>query len=204
MKYEFKEGDKVRLSGEWANCSSSELTGAVEYIDDKRIKVDINYRGVTMPLFLDKYGIADDGLLAIEKIEDKRKFDPSKKYGLRNGCEYVNYSCDNGGTYPIHGKYYEPCNKIWIAIEHTNDLFNHENRFGSDRDLVEINPYADFKIDDKVLVWDRDGERKKPRYFAGVDAEGNPTTFAGGRTSYTCDDFDQENVSWDHCEKAES
>ncbi len=46
-------------------------------------------------------------------------------------------------------------------------------------DLIEIRPYDDLKIDDKVWAWGR------PEHFAGVDARGFPTIWGGGKTSHT-------------------
>jgi hypothetical protein len=51
-------------------------------------------------------------------------------------------------------------------------------------DLIEISPYEDFKIDDKVLVWDDENDKVKA-YFAGVNKDGHPMTWDGRRTSFT-------------------
>ena len=66
-------------------------------------------------------------------------------------------------------------------------------------DLVEVSPYEDFKIDDKVLVKSHHAYEWKKRYFAGVDEDtGQPLTFADGLTSW----ITNEVISWDECVKA--
>ena len=61
--------------------------------------------------------------------------------------------------------------------------------------------YKDFKIDDKVIVWDNDmPESKNYRYFSHVD-ERTVYTFAHGATSWSSQgDMPEE---WDNCIKAE-
>lgn len=69
-------------------------------------------------------------------------------------------------------------------------------------DLIAVTPYDDFKIDDKVLVWDSlNYDNKKKRHFAGVDKDGKPMTFPIGTTSFTYDN--EPLITWDFCEKWE-
>lgn len=74
----------------------------------------------------------------------------------------------------------------------------------SDFDLVEVTPYDDFKIDDKVLV-SNDGEHWLPRHFAGTDSYERPTAFLFGTTSFTVDtELDSEKTcSYNYCKKYE-
>ncbi|MFT5451715.1 MAG: hypothetical protein ACI9N9_001201 [Enterobacterales bacterium] len=68
-----------------------------------------------------------------------------------------------------------------------------------DLDLIPYEPYADFKIDDKVYVKDAEHDKNPmPGHFAGLNENGQPTTFLGGCTSFTCSDIN----SWNFCEKA--
>jgi hypothetical protein len=68
-------------------------------------------------------------------------------------------------------------------------------------DLIPYKPYADFKIDDKVNVTDfKDGDPIQA-HWSGLDEDGKPTTFAGGKTSFTSSEDDQLYV-WNFCEKA--
>jgi len=51
-------------------------------------------------------------------------------------------------------------------------------------DLIEVSPYADFKIDDKVVnIVSKCGLNYA--HFAGLDDTGNPLVFAHGCTSHT-------------------
>ena len=65
-------------------------------------------------------------------------------------------------------------------------------------DLVEVQPYEDFNIDDKVLVKLSDENEWKKRYFAGVDYHGRPLTFVDGKTSWN----GNETTFWEECIKA--
>jgi hypothetical protein len=57
-------------------------------------------------------------------------------------------------------------------------------------DLVEVSPYHDWKIDEKVWylstsLLDQGQQRWRAGHFAGVDEEGRPTVWDTGRTSHT-------------------
>ena len=82
---------------------------------------------------------------------------------------------------------------------YTKDLKYITNHSGSYRDLVEVNPYEDFKIDDPVVCWtDKDPKDKRKRYFAGLSHDGKPTAFNHGATSFS-DKGNFRPMSWDHC-----
>jgi hypothetical protein len=65
-------------------------------------------------------------------------------------------------------------------------------------DLIPYEPYADFKIDDKVYVWDFKGGVKMAAHWSGLNQNGQPTVFLGGCTSFT----EHGTNSWNFCEKA--
>jgi len=116
-----------------------------------------------------------------------------KKYKYRNG-EPARVLCTDR---PSDGSLHV------ISIEEDGDIICHtlEGYFYSDKtasnyDLIEVSPYEDFKIDDKVIVWDIKGMHFR-RHFAGVDKEGRPLTWVGGLTSYT----GHHTNDWDYCEK---
>jgi hypothetical protein len=67
--------------------------------------------------------------------------------------------------------------------------------------LVEVNPYEDFKIDDPVMVRDYNEGHWFCRYFAGINKEGNPTTWWNGTTSWTAKEECSDIVSWSYCRK---
>lgn len=92
----------------------------------------------------------------------------------------VNSSRENLMTFDAYGKYAS---------------FEVETPF----DLIEVTPYEDFKIDDKVLVRRYESAKWTKRYFAGVDENGNPMTYGDGATSWS----QHGTVSWKFCKKAE-
>jgi hypothetical protein len=79
---------------------------------------------------------------------------------------------------------------------HSNDGegFDHKH------DLIPYEPYADFKIDDKVYSWDDENGEVGCGHFAGLTADGKPTTFRDGGTSFTRHHL--ERFEWNFCEKA--
>lgn len=60
----------------------------------------------------------------------------------------------------------------------------YENGNSSPLDLVEVSPYEDWKINDRVICYDSMG-RQYRRYFAGLDERGEPTTYLDGATSWS-------------------
>jgi hypothetical protein len=68
-------------------------------------------------------------------------------------------------------------------------------------DLIPYEPYTDFKIDDEVYVSDFKDNDPIQAHWSGLDENGKPTTFAGGKTSFTSSEDDQLYV-WNFCEKA--
>lgn len=67
-------------------------------------------------------------------------------------------------------------------------------------DLVEVSPYEDFKIDDKVLVRDYENEEWNKRYFAGISADGLALAFVDGQTSWSSSGG---TAKWGCCIKAD-
>jgi hypothetical protein len=74
------------------------------------------------------------------------------------------------------------------------------NRLMIDKyDLIPYEPYADFKIDDEVYVKDDEHDMNPlAGHFAGLNENGQPTTFLGGCTSFTHSGI----IRWNFCEKA--
>lgn len=66
--------------------------------------------------------------------------------------------------------------------------------------LIEFTPYADFKVDDKVLVTNKDAAMWKKGHFMGV-VDGKAVIFDDGKTSYTS--ATQGRFKWDKCIKLE-
>jgi hypothetical protein len=67
-------------------------------------------------------------------------------------------------------------------------------------DLIPYEPYADFKIDDKVNVTDFKDNDPIQAHWSGLDENGRPTTFTNGGTSFTRSK--EETIYWKFCEKA--
>lgn len=66
-------------------------------------------------------------------------------------------------------------------------------------DLIEVQPWDDFKIDDPVIVSDN-GLSWSKRYFAGVNSNGLPTAFNNGTTSFTVP-HPTHITEWNYCKK---
>jgi len=66
--------------------------------------------------------------------------------------------------------------------------------------LVEVSQYADFKIDDPVMVRSSKGQDWNCRYFAGVGLDGNAKAFVGGANSWTKSGGDQGHT-WNQCRR---
>lgn len=65
--------------------------------------------------------------------------------------------------------------------------------------IRKVDPYRDFKIDDKVEVRDDEDDKWCPRHFAGVIG-GIPYTFANGRSSFTAE-TGADTIPWIFCRK---
>lgn len=64
-----------------------------------------------------------------------------------------------------------------------------------DLDLIEVSPYDEFQIDDKVGV-SNDGLNWHKRHFAGVSSDGRAMVFDHGRTSWSSDG---RKSPWNYC-----
>jgi len=123
------------------------------------------------------------------------KISKDKKYKLRMGGDIKIYEILDGyvfGAYRVKGS------KEFNAARwecNGNYLLDSESCL----DLIEISPYADFKIDDKVLVWNHTKNIISKCYFAGIDDHGNPQSWHGGRTSFN----ETLKLTWQNCEKYE-
>jgi hypothetical protein len=112
------------------------------------------------------------------------------------------YKTRSGTTVVIHAIY--PHNRdqqVQGAIVYTDGFqmnsWSLEGRFHegnnidtSGLDLIEVSPYEDWKIDDKVLVWDDawDYGVTQKGYFGGLNKNGAPTAFLNGCTSWSTED----------------
>jgi hypothetical protein len=122
------------------------------------------------------------------------KIRKDKKYKLRMGGDIKIYEILYGyvfGAYRVEGSI------EWNSAKWKDDgtyLISNEE---SCLDLIEVSPYADFEIDDKVLVGGSNCENMHRSHFAGVSKDGKPMTWEGRRTSFT----EIHKVIWEYCEK---
>ena len=124
------------------------------------------------------------------------KISMDKKYKYRNG-ESARVFCNDR---PEFNEYIVISMDKWGNPRfHTSEGCISNFKQSSSHDLIEVSPYEDFKIDDKVIVWNTN-ELKKKRHFAGVNDEGQPMAWYEGKTSFTAEG---KLYSWDHCEKYE-
>lgn len=68
-------------------------------------------------------------------------------------------------------------------------------------DLVEVNPYEGFKIDEPVMVCQLLGLHWTKGHFAGLSDDGSPMTFADGRTSWSNINGGLEPYVWVYCRR---
>ena len=87
-------------------------------------------------------------------------------------------------------------NSVDVVITLTSD--GRWGNYDHQCDLIELSPYDDFKVDDKVMV-SRDGEVWFKRYFAGVDKDGKPTAFCDGATSWV--KTKASPIRWKYCRR---
>jgi hypothetical protein len=121
------------------------------------------------------------------------KISKDKKYKTRNGFDVKIYEVYED---KVHAAYL--LGETWICSSWDTEGFYKNDKEEHVSDIIEISPYEDFKIDDKVLVWDDEDDKVKA-YFAGVNKNGFPTAWCDGRTSFT----ETESLSWYHCIKYE-
>ena len=113
------------------------------------------------------------------------KVSMDKKYKTRNGCD-VRILCVD-----MKNKNYQVVGIVTDKDgEELEQSFTSSGQFINTKDehkldLIEVSPYADFKIDDKVSY---DNKTYGGRgHFAGLDNNGNPMVWQNGGTSFTQD-----------------
>lgn len=121
------------------------------------------------------------------------KIGMNKKYKTRGGLDARILCIDSGHpNYPvvaIIGNY-----PMTFTSQGSFDISWNE----SEEALIEVSPYEDYKVDDKVFV-SMDGDSWEKRYFAYVK-NGAPWTWSHGATSWSAGG----NTSiWNYCKKFE-
>lgn len=131
--------------------------------------------------------------------------DITKKYRTRCGYPVKIVASNLSGKCPILFVYTRDDGYVDSTTCDLNGIVYSGSR-ESEYDLIEVSPYADFKIDDKVLVRNENTASWKKRYFAGVSADGNPLTFNDGATSWSHDVknyIKNSIIEWNECIKYE-
>lgn len=106
------------------------------------------------------------------------KISMDKKYTL-NGAPVRILCVDANNEYPVAGLVKYPDGSECL------EEFDSDGKIAAGNDyLVEVSPYADWKIDDKIEV-SADGEEWVKRHFAGIDNDGNCLCYNNGLTSWS-------------------
>lgn len=120
-----------------------------------------------------------------------------KKWKTKSGLKVELYAYKEGQDYPYIGACLRDDGK-WIEAAWTEDFVYYNGDGLGGFDLVEVGPYDDFKVDDKVLV-SHDGVNWVKRYFAGVTKHGKPYTIQEA----DCCSSDATHTAWKYCKKWE-
>lgn len=127
--------------------------------------------------------------------------DINKKYRTKDGCEVELWKIsedERDDKHPVLGRIIEERFIFWHAWNQHG-----KSNINANRDLVEVSPYDNFNIDDKVVVWDNDNKLAKyHRHFAGLSKSGKPQVFSVGNTSWS--GHEEVVESWDNCVKSQN
>ena len=200
-----KVGDRVRLVHKvvkedgWVNCWSADMDRLLR----EKAGVDLEVTGIYshgVYFVVDHHGWPHGAFdLIKDEVKVVAKVSMDKKYQTRDGRP-VRLLCIDAvsSNYPV------------IALvpnshsrdEHDASCFTPEGRFfvsgENSKDLIEVPPYADFKIDDPIMVWDHSEEGAIRRHFAGVDGD-HVLAFADGCTSFSQGSYGT--MTWGHARR---
>ena len=123
------------------------------------------------------------------------KIEIDKKYMTKSGELVRRVLCVDGlrNNYPVVVEM-ENGEIVIYTAEGVYDRTSHP----SSMDLIEISEWADFKIDNKVMVRNNSDTYWHKRYFAGVNEEGKPTAFIKGANLWTSAG---NHAIWDDCRR---
>lgn len=122
--------------------------------------------------------------------------DINKQYKTRSGLP-VRILCTNrkADTFTVVGLIYKDNQEITSAWTPKGNHWASELETGLD--LIEVNPYEDFKVNDVCIVGFCKNGSKLFRHFS-KEINGLPYCFEDGKTSYTT----EEHTVWKYCRKA--
>jgi len=110
------------------------------------------------------------------------KIDMTKKYRTRSGLSVRVLCVDlKNPTYSVLALVLDGDRELCVFAKSNGDLFAGNDVYG----LVEVTPWSDLKIDDKVAVRASELHNWRPRYFAGLNEHGVPQAFTDGATSFS-------------------
>lgn len=126
--------------------------------------------------------------------------DPTKKYRTRSGVAVRRVLCTDR-AHPTHPVVVEW--ELGGLSTYTKEGLLAGGTVSFEEDLIEVTPYADFKIDEPVMVRDGADDSWTKRHFAGVDNVGRAQTWGDGTTSWTKRDaqLDDWRSSWNECRR---
>ena len=110
-----------------------------------------------------------------------------KKYTL-SGQPFTVVTVTKPGKFPVVGHFSDGSLMSLMADGTSN--------YGSA--LIEVSPYSDFVIDQKVMVRDFDEDEWERRHFAGCREDGMPQTFFRKASSWTAKGLINE---WHQCRR---
>jgi hypothetical protein len=116
------------------------------------------------------------------------KITMGKKYTSNGRPVIIRYVDGKNTRYPVLAEFEDGAVEFFSASGACSDLTP------SEYDLVEVSPYADWKIDQKIMV-SEDGEDWRKRHFAGVDEEGCPLAWVTSSTSWA---DRPEHIKWNY------
>lgn len=110
--------------------------------------------------------------------------DINKKYKTKNGSDVVIYAVyPKQLTKQVHGAL------VYADGEMSVNAWNISGQFLADEtsmlDLVEVIPYSNWNIGDKVIVISSNNKEEYNCYFAGLNGLGQPCVFTNGSTSWS-------------------
>lgn len=121
-----------------------------------------------------------------------------KRYKTRSGLEVEVLKVDLKAEQPVvaYVTIKDWCQSVYQFCE--NGSYFKESTVHA-YDLIEVSPYDEFQIDDKVVV-SNDGTNWRKRHFAGVSSDGRAMTFDNGVTSWISDG---SKSLWNYCVRGE-
>jgi hypothetical protein len=89
-------------------------------------------------------------------------------------------------TYPLEVSFTKNFKCTYTLTGTTSTKGMNQTLFWDEIDFeIPTSPLPKLEVDTKVLVWCKEGEKKKKRYFSHFDEEGLIVTFPSGSTSWS-------------------